>query len=125
MSLPKVSSESVGQHRPDFRSSVVADGVFVTFHARERLRLHHPNAGVRGALALLDRSTEVEPGFIAPFIGRRAETLQDRYFVATDRSGVFVVARSFEGGTFPWALVTYLRFGQYQQEVAERLLGAA
>ena len=125
MSLPKETSDSAGNNRPDSSLSVVTDGVFVTRHARQRIGMHHPNTGVRGALALLQRSREVEPALIAPFVGRRVESLPDRYFLAVDAWGVFVIARSFEGGSFPWAMVTYLRFWPNQQQAAALLLGAA
>ncbi len=104
---------------------VVEQGVFVTSHAVERLREHHPRVGIRGTLALLARATEIEQGLAATFLGRSLAGVRDRYFLSADRRGIFAVARSFEGSSFHWVLVTYLRFGNYQQEVAERLMGAA
>lgn len=105
--------------------SLVDEGVYVSGHALERLREHHPNVGVRGALALLARAQEVEPGFIAPFLGRPLEAVRDRYLISADRRGVFVIVPGPEGASFPWTARTYLRFGPYQQAVAEQLLGAA
>lgn len=104
--------------------SVVEQGVYVTHHAVDRLRLHHPNVGIRGTLALLTKAEEVEPGFIAPFLARSLAGVGDRYFISACRRGVFVVVPGRQGGSFPWALVTYLRFGSYQRDVAEQLLGA-
>lgn len=124
MATPEESSGRASyEARPSI--AVVEQGVYVTLHARQRLQLHHPNAGIRGALALLARAEEVEAGLIAPFLGRRLDAVRDRYFVSACRRGVFVVARGRLEGGFPWALVTYLRFGPYQQAVAEQLLGAA
>ena len=100
-------------------------GTWVSRHALARLREHHPNIGVRGALELLARSSECEPGLVAPILGRPLEKVRDRYFFSADRRGVFVIAPSLPGSSFAWAMVTYLRVGPYQQEVATRLLGAA
>lgn len=121
------TEESSGRASCDARPSIVVveQGVYVSPHALQRLQLHHPKAGVRGALALLSRAEEVEPGLIAPFLGRGLNAVRDRYFVSACRRGVFVIAKGRHEGGFPWALVTYLRFGPHQQSVAEQLLGAA
>ena len=62
------------------------------------------------------------------YVGRRLShpslTTHSRYLVAYDRWGVFVVEPSPDR-PFPWTGVTYLRFGAYPREVAERLLVAA
>ncbi|MBM4367834.1 MAG: hypothetical protein FJ102_16595 [Deltaproteobacteria bacterium] len=125
MFSPKESSGSPRVQRGASSPSIVDEGVYVTPHALDRLREHHPNAGVRGALALLARAQEVEAGLAAAFLGRSLDGVRDRYFMSADRRGIFAVARSYEGRSFPWALVTYLRFGPHQQDVAERLMGAA
>ena len=104
---------------------VAVEEVYVSEHALGRLRQHHPSVGIRGTLALLMAATEIEPGMAAAFLGRSLEAVRDRYFLSADRRGIFTLARSFEGRGFKWVIITYLRFGQYQQEVAERLLGAA
>lgn len=118
---PKKSSGRRNPSQP--LSTIVQQSLWVSRHALERLREHHPKAGVRGALALLTLAQEVEPGFIAPFLGRRLEAVRDRYLISADRGGVFVVVRAPEGARFPWTVVTYLRFGDNQQAVAVRLLG--
>lgn len=110
-------------HVRDGHSTVVEQGVYVTSHALERLRIHHPR--VRGVLCLLAKAEEVEPGFIAPLLGRPLEAVRDRYFLSADGWGVFVLAPARSGGPSMWVLVTYLRFGPYQREVARRLLVAA
>ncbi|MES2644744.1 MAG: hypothetical protein V4850_34970 [Myxococcota bacterium] len=99
--------------------------LWVLPHALERLRLHHPNVGVRGALALLGRAEEIPPGVAAPLLGRSLEGVRDRYFLAHDRAGVYVIARSYPGSSFGWVMMTYLRFGPYQQDVAVSLYGIA
>lgn len=123
MDFPKNISGPRGARRP--QPSLVEEGIYVSPHALDRLREHHPNVGVRGALALLARAQEVESAFIAPFLGRPLEAVRDRYLVSFDRRGVFVVAPSRTQGPSPWTARTYLRFGPYQQAVAEQLLGAA
>lgn len=121
MATKAFTGRASGDARPSL--GIVEQGVYVTQHALQRLRLHHPSAGVRGALALLSRAEEVAPRLIAPFLGRGPDAVRDRYFVSACRRGVFVVARGRREGGFPWVLVTYLRFGPHQQLVAERLLG--
>lgn len=122
-----VSEESSGRASPNARPSVVVveQGVYVSRRALRRLQLRHPRTGVRGALALLSRAEEVEPGLIAPFLGRGLNAVRDRCLVSACRRGVFVVARGRLDGGLPWVLVLYLRFGAPPQAVAERLLGAA
>lgn len=99
------------------------DNVYVTLHARERLRERHPNVGVRGALALLGRSTEVTGPEIAPLLGRQLSAVRDRYFLGDDRRGVFVVLGTdkLRNGDRQWILVTFIRFGEQQETVAKRL----
>jgi hypothetical protein len=123
MDFPKNASGSRGARCP--YPSLVEEGVYVSPHALDRLREHHPNVGVRGALTLLAYAQEVESGLIAPFLGRSLNAVRDRYLVSCDRRGVFVIAVSRSAGPSPWTAVTYLRFGPYQQSVAEQLLGAA
>lgn len=106
-------------------AALILEGVHVSRHALERLREHHQTVGVRGALALLDRSTDIDPELAAVFLGRSLAGVCDQYFMSADRRGILVVAAGAEGGNFPWVLVTYLRFGPRQQAVAEQLLGAA
>ncbi len=96
--------------------------VRVTRHARDRLREHHPHVGVRGALALLARAKDVEPHLIAPILGRSLDGVPDRYLIAADRRGCFVIARSGESARFPWYMPTYLRFDVRQEEEVARLL---
>jgi hypothetical protein len=99
----------------------VEHGVFVTHHARVRLQEHFPNMGVRGALTLLSRSEEIAPGVAAALTGRSLAGVQDCYFLTPDRRGLMVLARPARADGFAWCMVTYLRFGDRQADVAARL----
>jgi hypothetical protein len=125
MFLPENHSGSRRSPRRGPAPSIVDDGVFVTRHALERLQLHHPCSNYHDALRLLGAAQEMEAGLAAPFLGRSLAGVQDRYWMASDRRGIFVVVRNRTQGSFPWVLITYLRFGPYQQAVAVRLFGAA
>ena len=99
-------------------------GVWVTAHVRERLREHHPFIGTRGARAMFERSTEISREVAAGLLCRQMSAVQDRYYLAEDRRGLFVLlerphhVRPDE----TWrSLVTYIRFGPAQVEVATRL----
>jgi hypothetical protein len=69
-------------YAPQPHNTLVYQQVWVTRHALARVREHHPNAGVRGALALLAGADEVAANFIAPFLDRRLEDVRDRYLSA-------------------------------------------
>lgn len=117
---PKKASGRRDASQP--HSILVDQGVWVSPHALDRVREHHPNAGVRGALALLTRAQEVEPGLIAPFLGRRLEAVRDRYLISADRCGAFVIVRAADDAHFRWTMRTYLRFDAHQEAVAAQLL---
>lgn len=121
MELPPKRASGWG-NAPQPHSTLVEQGVWVSRHALDRVREHHPNAGVRGALALLARADEVAAGFIAPFLDRRLEDVRDRYLIAADRKGCFVIVRAGGSGRLPWTMITYLRFDAHQEDVASRLL---
>lgn len=97
--------------------------VFVTRHAQERLREHHPYAGVRGALAMLSRSTEVSGGVVAGLLHRSIEATQDYYYLSEDYSGIFVLVWSREGAESEMTMITYIRLMPSQQAEARRLWG--
>lgn len=97
----------------------------MTRHALQRLQEHHAHIGFRGALGFFSRAVEVEGAIIAPFLGRRLEDVRDRYYVTHDGMGVFVVVRARQSDKRPWVIVTYVRFGDYQRSVAQRLLEVA
>lgn len=120
MNLPAFSAPALAPVTPD-----VSLDLWVRPHALDRIRLHHPSVGVRGALALVRCAEEIPAGIAAPLLGRSLEGVQDRYFLAHDRGGIFVIVRSQPQHTFGWVMVTYLRFGGYQQDVAIRLYGLA
>lgn len=104
---------------------VRADDVWVSNHAMERLHELHPSCGVVGACRLLSEAEEVAPEAVAPLLGRRLAAVRDRYFLAADRRGVFVVQRFPNESVRGWTLVTFLRFGPQQTACASRLWEAA
>ena len=93
---------------------------WITAHARERLQEHHPNIGTRGALALLQAAIPVPAEVVAGFLARKDSAVQDRYLLAEDRAGIFVLVHCPERA-IPDVLVTYIRLGQAQQDLAWRL----
>lgn len=107
----------------------VPDGlprVWVSRHAADRIREHHPHAGVNGCRALLAIASPVQPEVVAGLLGRSLEGVRDRYLVAADRRGVFVVAAYSEAtrpgsDALPETLVTYVRLSPSQVEAAVRL----
>ena len=101
--------------------AVVDAGLYITGHATERFRKHHPHADWRMGLRCVASAVEVSQGAIAPLIGRSVKAVPDRYFLTADRQGVWVVAPGRPGASRPWSAVTYLRFQAYQKQLAERL----
>jgi hypothetical protein len=90
-----------------------ADRIWITRHARTRLQEHHPNIGVPGSTAMLFRAMPVEPGIVAGLLHRQESAVLDRYFLAEDRLGLFVVAErpDLKDESVTWrVLVTYIRF---------------
>lgn len=109
--LPPISS----RHAP-------APAVWVTGHALERIREHYPDAGAWAAGRLLLAAVEVSGEIACEMLRRRQLASADRYFLAADRRGLFVVAPGTRPGSpFAYSLVTYLRFSPWQAELAARL----
>lgn len=82
----------------------------VQYHAVERFQQHHPHLEEYGLLGALRRSWEVSAGVARSVCGRSpgGGAKGDRYFVADDCRGIFVVSASR-------VLVTYLRMSYSQQ----------
>lgn len=93
---------------------------WITRHARERLQEHHPNIGIRGSLALLGAAIPMAAEVAAGVLARTDSGVQDRYLLAEDRAGIFVVVHCPER-PIPDVLVTYIRLGQAQQDLMWRL----
>jgi hypothetical protein len=98
--------------------------VWISPHAVERVAQHHPLTDKRDVSARLDLATEIEQGAAAGLLDRSMEAVQDRYFLAHDRRGIFVVAETDnrnEPGTIWRVLVTYVRFEASQEALAHNL----
>lgn len=91
--------------------------VWVSGHARERVAEHYDVRSAWAVCELIDAATEIEPDLARAILQRRQsrEPRLDRYFLAADRRGMFVLAPSWiEGSAFAYTLVTYLRFSESQ-----------
>ena len=96
--------------------------VWVSGHALDRLREHYPDANGWSAGQLLLAAVEVPGDVVREMLQRAVAKPSDRYFLAADRRGLFVLAPSTRSGSpFLYTLVTYLRFSPWQAELAERL----
>lgn len=90
----------------------------VTFHAVERFALHHPDASEVEVASAVESALEVAPQAALPLIGRNStRPTNSLYRLAEDRQGLFVLESV--GGRF--IVVTYLRFGPWQAQLAERI----
>lgn len=92
--------------------------VFITRHALDRYREVWPGIGIRGVLRKLARSECIDRQIVAPFLGRRLEAVRDEYWLAHDLTGLFVIVECPVRGPY---VVTFIRFGAKQREVAARL----
>lgn len=98
--------------------------VWVSGHARERVAEHHDVRSAWAVCELIDAATEIEPDLACTILQRRQPRGpgRDRYFLAADRRGLFVIAPSWiEGSAFAYTLVTYLRFSPSQVDAVSKL----
>ena len=95
--------------------------VHVTGHALDRLREHHPNAGVRGALRMLGEALPIAGGEVAGFLQRPLHLARDEYFLAFDDRGIFVLAPRMRESDRARSMVTYIRLSLSQQERAREI----
>ena len=96
--------------------------VWVSQHALDRVHQHHPRVGNHGAREMVASAIEIDRGVAAELLQRRDVNPADLYLLASDRRGLLVVAPSrLAGSRYTHTLVTYLRFGQMQTALAERL----
>ncbi len=90
----------------------------ITFHAVERFALHHPEASELEVAEAVEQALEIAPQAALPLLGRNStRPTNSRYRLAADRQGVFVL----EAVAGRSAVVTYLRFGPWQAQLAERI----
>lgn len=92
---------------------------FVTGHALQRYRLHHPDATWQSLLVDRRRGVAIPPETALAITGRRWEERARRsvYVLAWDRLGIFVDAPP-DRPSARRVLVTYLRLGMAQELVA-------
>ena len=84
----------------------------ITRHAVERYRQHYPGASPGDILLDFNQGEDISPDVALTLVGRDPGKTTSEYRLSHERRGMFVV----EGG----ALVTYLRFGQMQQNFVEK-----
>ena len=93
--------------------------VVPTVHAIEAYRIHHPEAERLDVQRGLRDAEEIDPIAAHGLAGRvRAPNPGDRFFLAADRQGVFVVAAGRGPLAGKLALITYLRFQASQVRFA-------
>ena len=103
--------------RSDGASSPPLD-LHITFHAVERFALHHPDASEPEVVEAVEQALEIAPQAALPLIGRNStRPTNSRYRLAEDRQGLFVL-EAVAGRSI---VVTYLRFGPWQAQLAERI----
>jgi hypothetical protein len=71
-----------------------AHTLFVTAHALDRVRAHHPGIGVRGVLLMLADSEQIEGGALQGLLDRQESAARDAYFLAPDRWGLTTATSS-------------------------------
>lgn len=85
-------------------------------HALDRYQEHHPDADWRDLIEDAQTGDEVEPQTAQSLAGRTSEARNTRYTLARDRRGMFAIATD----AMPHKVVTYLRFGEAQEEFARK-----
>jgi hypothetical protein len=98
--------------------------VWVSGHARDRVAEHHDVPTAWSVCELIDEATEIEPDLARAILQRRTprDQSRDRFLLAADRRGMFVLAPSWiEGSAFAYTLVTYLRVSPSQADAVGRL----
>lgn len=89
---------------------------YVTAHALERFREHHPEATRRDLCLAIAYGVGISNEMACSLLGRPLELNRGDsvYILAEDRRGLFALR---EGGQ---VVVTYLRFGPRQEDFARR-----
>lgn len=100
--------------------TVSVDDVFFTPRAFERIRMHFPRCGVRGARAILAASAEVSPAEVDQLTGKRAPpNVKPTTFYRTENGkGIFVIvpADDQDHGRSRHICATYIRLVRDDQE---------
>lgn len=96
--------------------------VWVSEHAIGRVAEHHPIRSRWDVVELIDRAIEMPLEVVLGILRRVRAGPGDRYFLADDRRGIFVLATSrIPDSAFVYTMVTYLRLSPSQIELVERL----
>ncbi len=92
--------------------------MYVSQHALQRYRIHHPAADADAALLAVNAGEPLARELAAQLLGRHTPGGErtEHFVLVPDRKGVFVVSLDR-----PPSLVTYLRFGPAQEALALRL----
>jgi hypothetical protein len=85
------------------------ENVRCTSHALERYRLHQPAATINDVLDAWQWAESVSAELAQTLTGRRLRTTRDRYRIAPDHRGMFVLSEHHRRSG-QWVLITYLRF---------------
>lgn len=110
--------------RADLADIIDLERIYVSKHAASQLRKHYQNIGVRGTLNLLSKAVVVSSELVSAITVRALEACRDTYAIDEERRGIFVIAEpKLEDFSFEHVLVTYLRLGPGQREVAQRFFG--
>ncbi len=96
--------------------------VWVSEHAAVRVAEHHDVESRWDVVEMIDRAIEMPVEVVMGVLRRVHAGSGDRYFLAADRRGIFVLATSrIPESAFAYTLVTYLRLSASQVEQVERL----
>lgn len=96
--------------------------VWVSRHALDRVAEHHSITSRLDAVRLIDDSIEMAVEVVLTILRRVNAGSGDRYFLAADRRGIFVLTPSAHPGSpFLYTVVTYIRFAPSQTELVSRL----
>ncbi len=112
----------VGRPLPRLTRKPSHVAVWVSEHAAARVAEHHDVSSRWAVVEMIDRAIEMPVEVVMGVLRRVHAGTGDRYFLAADRRGIFVLATSrIPDSAFAYTLVTYLRLSASQVEQVERL----
>jgi len=98
---------------------------YVTYHAQERFREHHPGATWDDVRNYIRFGTRVDGRVLCEMLGRRYARREDVYVLSPDRKGVFVLTPKGDPRNKQMTVVTYLRQVHHQGPCQEHWPTAA
>jgi hypothetical protein len=110
--------------RGDVRPLATTEGAIFSAHAIDRMREHESDVDVPSAQAALASSEHVACELAAALLQRSLEAVRDAYRITADRRGILVLATALSRGRPATVVVTYLRLGPMQRDLARSLWGA-